>query len=304
MTLLGEPNVGKSAFNRYCSSRFDTNLEQLHEQVYGVSFAVKILKNINIEMTLVVWNFTGQDRYKSVQPHYMTGVSGVLLLFDLTRLETFNKLPDWIEFIKKYDATVPTFLVGTKADLFDQKDITDTGIENFVNSNGLHGYYEVSFKTGLNVESVIEKMAELMYQHRILKQPPPTGFQLQRKHPNRPIILDEENVRAKYLLTVRTIFDMTFSEFDGRIKQLDKHLKEVQQEQNKLKLEWIQNEIERISQELVTQHKIIENIIADPPVSLPTYLRLDLSKEWKRKLDKLRYHMFVFKDVCQSMVCA
>jgi len=265
---------------------------------------VKILKNIDLEMTLVVWNFTGQEQYKTIQPHYMAGVSGVLLLFDLTRLETFTKLPQWLEFIRHHSKDIPIFLIGTKADLFHKKDVTDLGIENFVNTNNLQGYYEVSFKTGLNVEGVIQQMGELIYRQNILKEPLPKGFKLKRKDPNRPLILDEENVRKKYLLTLRTLFDMTFKDFDRRIKQLNEHLKEIQQNRNKLKLEWIQEEIERISQGFLTQTKVIESLITDPPVSLSTQLTMDLSKEWKRKVDKLRYHIFVFKDVCQSMACA
>lgn len=253
-------------------------------------------------MTLVVWNFTGQDRYKTVQPHYMVGVSGILLLFDLTRFETFQKLPEWLEFIKKHDADVPIFLIGTKADFFHKKDVTDIGIENFVNANRLHGYYEVSFKTGLNVEMVIEKMSEMMYRHKIQQTTLPlTEFKLKRRDQNRPIILNEEDTRSKYLLTLRTIFDMSFHEFDTRIKNMDKVLKEVQQEQNDLKLEWIQDEIERITKEIITHNNTIEAVLEDPPVPIPTYIKLDLSKEWSRKIDKLRYHMFVFKDVCRSI---
>ena len=121
INILGDPEVGKSAFNQYCSTRFEDSVEQLHEQIYGVSFAVKILKHINIDITLVVWNFTGQDRYKTIQPHYMKGVSGILLLFDLTRRETFAKLPEWLRFINQTGQTYPVFLVGSKADLFHQK---------------------------------------------------------------------------------------------------------------------------------------------------------------------------------------
>ncbi|NVM27260.1 MAG: GTP-binding protein [Candidatus Helarchaeota archaeon] len=302
INILGEPEVGKSAFNKYCSTRFESSLEELHEQVYGVSFAVKILKNIDIEMTLVVWNFTGQERYKTVQPSYMKGVSGILLLFDLTRLETFLKLPEWLEFIKRNETNVPILLVGTKADLFHLKDVTDTGIENFVRANGLEGYYEVSFKTGLNVEAVINKMSEIIYQIRVKKQKYLKMFKLNRKHPKLPLILDEDRVRSEFILTIKTIFSMISDDFLGRIRELDAHLKDIQKSGDTTKIRWLKEELEKLSKELITQNRMVETLFLDTPVSIPTYLRLDLSKEWKKQLDQLRYRLFVFKDVCNRIV--
>ena len=277
----------------------------MHEEVYGVSFAVKILKNINVETTLVVWNFTGQERYKTVQPHYMKGVSGILLLFDLTRLDTFVKLQDWLEFIHRHDSdpNIPIFLIGTKSDLFHLKDVSDTGIENFVNTNKLQGYYEVSFKTGLNVEFVIKKMSELIFQTRINRQKLSTKFKLTRKYPDRPIIMEEEEekVREEFLLTAKTIFNMTFEDFLARIKSLEPHLNRIQKSQDYSKADMVKKKLEMISKELITQNRKIELLLQNPPVPVPTYLKLDLSKEWKKMTDKLRYHMFVFKDVFNFM---
>ncbi len=247
-------------------------------------------------MSLVVWNFTGQERYKTVQPHYMTGVSGILLLFDLTRFDTFQKLPDWLHFIRRNHADVPIFLIGTKADLFHKKDVTDTGIDNFIKANHLQGYYEVSFKTGLNVEIVVQKMSELIYRTRIRKEElPPSSFK--RMDPERPMILEEEKIRQEYLLTLRTIFDMSFNDLHTRLKRLEAQLKDIQQSQDPSYIKQAQDEFNSISRELATQNKGIQGMLQNPPVPLPTYLSLDLSREWKRRIDKLRYHMFIFKDV-------
>lgn len=304
INILGEPEVGKSEFNKYCSSRFESHIEQLHEEVYGVSFAVKILRNIDIDMTLVVWNFTGQERYKTVQPSYMKGVSGILLLFDLTRLETFSKLPEWLDFIRQNEADIPILLIGTKADLFHLKDVTDTGIENFVRVNGLEGYYEVSFKTGFNVEAVIKKMSEIIYQRRIKKKTQMKPFKLNRTHQHLPLILDEDRVRSEFVLTIRTIFKMVSNEFLGRIRELDAHLKDIQKSGEITKIPWLQKELEKLSKDLIIRNRMVETLFLDTPVSIPTYLRLDLSKEWKRELDQLRYRVFVFKDVCNRMAHA
>ncbi len=294
---MGEPNVGKSSFNKYCSSRFEDSVEQLHEQIYGVSFAVKILKNIDINITLVVWNFTGQERYKTIQPHYMLGLSGILLLFDLTRKQTFEKLVDWIQFIRNENQDVPILLVGSKADLFHLKEISDSAIENLVNSHHLQGYYEVSFKTGLNVEIVIQKMAEILYQFKIEQKPPSRSLELKRPYLDKPLILDDQRILSEYVLTVQTIFDMVFDSLSNRIVGLERFLDNVGNKEEKLRQEWVIGELDKISEELTTQNKQIQHLLETPPLPLTKNLKMNLSDEWKHKRDILLYRILVFRDV-------
>ncbi len=281
--------------------RFEDTTEQLHEQVYGVSFAVKILKNINIEIALVVWNFTGQERYKTLQPHYMFGVSGILLLFDLTRKETFEKLVDWVQFIRKNDVDVPIFLIGSKADLFYQKAIDDAEIEQFVNTNKLQGYYEVSFKTGLNVEFVIQKMAELIYKVKIQNEKLPTEFKLERPFPDRPIIINEQAVLSEYILTLRTVFDMVFNEISNRISILEQFVEDIRKTSGKIDKREVFEEIEEISVDLASHNKKIQELFGLPPVPITRELKESLVNEWKQKRDKLLYRILVFKDVVNFM---
>jgi small GTP-binding protein len=294
--VLGEPNVGKSELNKFCSSKFEDSVEQIHEQVYGVSFAVKILKNIDIEMSLVVWNFTGQERYKTLQPHYMTGVSGILLLFDLTRTETFKKLPNWIRFIHQNLSDVPILLIGSKADLFQFKAIEDSDIEQFVNANGLQGYYEVSFKSGLNVQAAISKISELIYRERINGEKISTEFKLERPYPDRPLIVDEEKLISNYLITIHSIYGTIFKEISQKFAILEKSLKEIKKSNDFSKKDWIIKEIERVSSELTTQNQKIQELLDDSPFPLQSDLKTNLSEEWNQKRDRLLYRILIFKD--------
>ncbi|NVM01637.1 MAG: GTP-binding protein, partial [Candidatus Helarchaeota archaeon] len=164
IAILGEPEVGKSTLNNFCEQRFEKRLEDLHENIFGVSFSVKVLQSIDLVISLIVWSFTGQDRYRSLRPQYIKGVSGILLLFDITRRETFEKLSEWISFLRENDSNVPIILLGNKADLFERKQVNDEEIEDFINDNMLQGYYEISLKTGFNVEQSIVRLAEMVYQ--------------------------------------------------------------------------------------------------------------------------------------------
>lgn len=248
-------------------------------------------------MTLVVWNFTGQDRYKSLQPRYMSGVSGILLLFDITRKETFEKLTDWIDFIEQNEANVPILLVGSMADMFYKKSVPDKEIEDFVNQNRLQGYSEVSFKTGLNVEPTIRKISELSYRLNEKRPLPSAQFKLTRRYPDRPIIEDEKKVIDEYVLTLQTIYNMVFIEISARIKELEKSAHKIVGEESpdKLRVDLIQEELNKIFEEIKLQSTRIKYVQENPPVSFPTGLRIDLIEDWRKKREELRSQLSIFK---------
>ncbi|RUS87870.1 hypothetical protein EGW08_004348, partial [Elysia chlorotica] len=57
----------------------------------------------------------GQERYRSMTSSYYRGVHGCLLVFDVTREETFNNIMIWHSDLLKYstDQYVAAILVGT-----------------------------------------------------------------------------------------------------------------------------------------------------------------------------------------------
>jgi small GTP-binding protein len=301
ITVLGEPNVGKSELNKFCSSKFEDSLEHIHEQIYGVSFAVKVLKNIDIEMTLVVWNFTGQDRYKSLQPHYMTGVSGILLLFDLTRVVTFKKLPDWINFIHQNLTEAPILLIGTKADLFHLKNVDDADIEQFVNANKVQGYYEVSFKTGLNVQAVIYKISELIYRKSINQEKFSGNFKLERPYIDQPVVLDEAKVVSNYIVTLNSIYDTVFKDISKKLSTLESSLNVMKKTKDISKKDKISKDLETISGELTVHNNKIQELLDESPFPLSKDLKGNLTEGWSNKRDQLLYRILLFKDVLRLL---
>ncbi|MHA1380183.1 MAG: Rab family GTPase [Candidatus Helarchaeota archaeon] len=272
IAILGEPEVGKSTLNNFCSQRFDKNLESLHEQIFGVSFAVKILKNVDVKITLVVWSFTGQDRYRSLRPQYIKGVAGILLLFDLTRRETFEKLTEWIKFVKKNKSGAPMILIGNKADLFENKKVADEEIETFVNDNLLQGYYEISLKTGLNVEPAIIRLAELVYQFMKTGVKVPVKVKIQRFE-NKPLKADQLKFFEHFIITLEEITKTIFAEISDKISKLPK-IAEV-------------SKISHILGEISSYDIKIKKLFDQLPISIPADTRENLLKDWISKKEEL-----------------
>lgn len=272
IAILGEPEVGKSTLNTFCQQRFDQKLEALHENIFGVSFAVKILKSIDVQITLVVWSFTGQDRYRSLRPQYIKGVSGILLLFDITRRDTFEKLSDWISFLRENNSNVPIILLGNKADLFEKKQVNDKEIENFINDNVLQGYYEISLKTGFNVEPSIVRLAEMVYQFMKTGVKVPVKLKIERTN-EKPLEIDDKKFFENFIITLREISSQVYNEMSNKVANLPE-ISHV-------------TTISKILGEISSYDIKIKKLFEELPISIEESVKKNLLQDWESKKDEL-----------------
>ena len=156
---LGESSVGKSSIiNRYVENNFDYNFVS----TLGVDFRKKII-NINGEnIRLKIWDTAGQEKFRAIQKQYYRNSDGILLVFDVTKFETFNVLEEWINSIKNQTSNdIIVVLVGNKIDL-NNKVISDDEIKNFANDNKFK-YFLTSAATGKNINEVFDYIVKEIY---------------------------------------------------------------------------------------------------------------------------------------------
>jgi len=85
----------------------------------GADFALKRFDG-NV---MQIWDLAGQSVYKSVREGYYKGAEGIILVFDVTKPETFNSAPNWLrEVLSKNEGMLPMVLVGNKTDLRVEND--------------------------------------------------------------------------------------------------------------------------------------------------------------------------------------
>ena len=102
-----------------------------------------------------IWDTAGQESYKSVTRIFYRGAHCVFLTYDITRDETFNNLAEWHKEVKQHAAEdVMVYLVGNKAELDDQREVTFDRAVEWAQANGIHKCFETSAKTGKAVEEV------------------------------------------------------------------------------------------------------------------------------------------------------
>ena len=159
---LGESSVGKtSIFTRFTSNTFEATGGGA---TIGVSFLFKdIILKSNTTIKLKLIDTAGEERYRSIAKSYYKNAQGVLFIFDLSNLNTFNCIEKWIESFKENTNSpinIPKYLVGNKSDL--EHKVPQESIDELVKKADLK-YLATSAKDGSNIQELFKTLSEEMY---------------------------------------------------------------------------------------------------------------------------------------------
>ncbi|KAJ7389805.1 Ras- protein Rab-18 [Desmophyllum pertusum] len=113
--IIGESGVGKSSLLlRFTDDTFDPDIGA----TIGVDFKVKTLTVDGNKAKLAIWDTAGQERFRTLTPSYYRGAQGVILVYDTSSRETFEKLEEWLNEVEMYSTKkdVIKMLVGNKID--------------------------------------------------------------------------------------------------------------------------------------------------------------------------------------------
>lgn len=164
MIIVGDGGVGKTTLiHRYLTGNY---LDQ--RMTVGSGFATRDLEMDGVTITLTIWDFAGEERFRFLLPSYCRGALGCILAFDLTRPPTFYHLDEWLGLVRKNTSDIPILLVGTKRDVSNKN--SDLALD-YARINNLEGYLETSSKDGLNVTNTFETIADLMWTRLTTAEP-------------------------------------------------------------------------------------------------------------------------------------
>ena len=120
VVMIGDSGVGKSnLLMRYTKGEF--NMES--KTTIGVEFATKTIKTQDKKViTTQIWDTAGQERFKTITQTYYRGSMGILLVYSIGDLASFQALENWMRQIKMHSSeNVVKVLIGNKCDLADRK---------------------------------------------------------------------------------------------------------------------------------------------------------------------------------------
>eukprot|EP00252_Welwitschia_mirabilis_P005924 TRINITY_DN16514_c0_g1_i1.p1 TRINITY_DN16514_c0_g1~~TRINITY_DN16514_c0_g1_i1.p1 ORF type:complete len:209 (+),score=41.46 TRINITY_DN16514_c0_g1_i1:578-1204(+) len=154
--LVGDSGVGKSSILlRFTSDVFDDLCPTI-----GVDFKMKQMTVAGKRLKLTIWDTAGQERFRTLTSTYYRGAQGIILVYDVTRRETFTNLSEvWLKEIDLYitNEDCVKMLVGNKVDRESERVVSkEEGIEFAKNYGCL--FLECSAKTRMNVENCFEEL--------------------------------------------------------------------------------------------------------------------------------------------------
>ena len=160
--IIGPAAVGKSSLiRRFVDNAFSTD----YQFTLGVDFMSKLVEYEPTKYArLSIWDIGGQDRFQAMRRNFYAGAQGTLLVFDLSREQTFYSMQDWLsdlhQTIKK---DIPKIIIGNKKDIVSEIGyvIDWEMVRRFIN-NTKTNLIETSAKTGENVKKVFVHLTRLI----------------------------------------------------------------------------------------------------------------------------------------------
>ncbi|KAK0651399.1 GTP-binding protein ypt1 [Cercophora newfieldiana] len=182
LLLIGDSGVGKSCL----LLRFaDDTYTESYISTIGVDFKIRTIELDGKTVKLQIWDTAGQERFRTITSSYYRGAHGICVVYDVTDMDSFNNVKQWLQEIDRYATEgVNKLLVGNKSDMSDKKVVeytvakkqrhcilgfhvelgiritilTQIALQEFADSLGIP-FLETSAKNASNVEQAFLTMA-------------------------------------------------------------------------------------------------------------------------------------------------
>ncbi|XP_073156150.1 ras-related protein RABC2a [Henckelia pumila] len=167
--LIGDSAVGKSSL----LVSFISNVVDDLSPTIGVDFKIKFLTVGGKRLKLTIWDTAGQERFRTLTSSYYRGAQGIILVYDVTRRDTFTNLSDvWAKELELYSTNenCVKMLVGNKVDIESEQVVSrEEGLALAKELGCL--FLECSAKTRVNVEQCFEELTQkIMEVPRLLEE--------------------------------------------------------------------------------------------------------------------------------------
>lgn len=154
--MIGDSGVGKSCL----LLRFaDDTYTESYISTIGVDFKIRTIELDGKTIKLQIWDTAGQERFRTITSSYYRGAHGIIIVYDVTDMDSFQNVKAWLHEIDRYAAeNVNKLLVGNKCDLKDKRAVEEQHAKEFAETLGIT-FLETSAKNSTNVEHAFLRMA-------------------------------------------------------------------------------------------------------------------------------------------------
>ncbi|CAH9129375.1 unnamed protein product [Cuscuta epithymum] len=165
IVVIGDSAVGKSnLLLRFARDEFDGN----SKATIGVEFQTQTVEVDGGKVVKVqLWDTAGQERFRSVTSAYYRGAAGALIVYDVTRTDTFESTRRWIQELNSHcDTAEVKILVGNKCDLEGIREVSMEQGKALAEEEGLF-FIETSALDSTNVIAAFDIVTREIYNHHV-----------------------------------------------------------------------------------------------------------------------------------------
>ena len=156
--ILGDSSVGKTTLLlKYVDGYYST----VYVATIGVEYKTKKVNINGIDLNLQIWDTAGQERFRGVTNNFIKGADGIVYAYDITKKSSFDSLKNWIMQAEESSRGFKKIIVGNKADLEDDREVSKESLKHFCENKNIQGI-ETSAKIGKNVNECFELIAKLI----------------------------------------------------------------------------------------------------------------------------------------------
>ena len=162
--MLGDSSVGKSQFiNKFCDDKFDDDTLTS----VGLDQKNKFIKRGDKKIDLRIWDTEGQERFRSIAKNLYKGVDGILLMYDISNIQSFKNIKAWINSIKESVdiSKIALIVVGNNCHLNNEERVVNEDMKKEFEKIYNIKIIEASAKDNINVNEsfmiLVDKMIEL-----------------------------------------------------------------------------------------------------------------------------------------------
>jgi small GTP-binding protein len=159
LLVIGDMTVGKtSLLSRYSKGVFNTS----YLATVGLDNFTKDEVIDNKTVRIKIWDTAGQEKFQSLTKGFFRNAQGIMVVYDVTNVETYENLKYWTQSIKTHMGSdidkISVIVIGNKIDS-NEREVNKQEAEIYCSELG-YPYFETSAKTGENVNKTIKYLVK------------------------------------------------------------------------------------------------------------------------------------------------
>lgn len=164
--LIGDFGVGKtSLIRRFVERQFsDQYLSTVGVKISRKTVELEGVKEQeNINLQLMIWDLEGHTKFKAIAPSYLQGASGAIVVADVTRQETLERIIEHLNLFFSINPKGFIIVALNKSDLFEEEKIAKfLEIYQFPEQERVLSVHSTSAKTDKDVDLIFQKLSTKM----------------------------------------------------------------------------------------------------------------------------------------------